>query len=594
MKKFFMPLVLSMFMITTSCTKSDSAKVKADGSLEKVLNIVVGAKVKGFDPNQASDRYSGNEVARIYEGLLQFHYLKRPYELVPNLAESMPEVSSDGLTYTFKIKKGVMFHDNACFPNGKGRELTAEDFVYSIKRMADPREQSKGWWLIDGKIKGLNAWKEKSGKADKTDYSEKLEGIQAIDKYTLKFVLSKPFPQFLYSLAMPFTYAVPKEAVQKYGKEFINNPVGTGPFITGKYTQANKIVYTKNPNYRDEFYPTQGAPGDKERGLLKDAGKKIPLVDKLVVKIMTEEQTRWLNFKKGKLDSMSIPTEEFANVMIPGKGLSDSFKKQGIVERKVVGLDVTYNAFNHEHELFKNNKKLRQAMSSAFDRDSYNKKFYQGVSLAAQSVVPPNIAGHIMNFKGPYQNFNVEQAKKLLSEAGFPDGNGLPEITLHYTYSTKSRQMAEVFQQNMSKIGIKIKPTGVTWPELVKLVNTKQTMMFSMAWGADYPDAENFLQLLYSKNSAPGANGSNYSNPEFDKMFEKAAIMSDSPERTALYEKMYKFAAEEVPWVIGFHRVTYGLIHGWVENSKSIEFDHGMAKYKNINMAKKADLLKKL
>ncbi len=591
MSKLLITVLISTFF---SCTKSNKATVKADGTIEKVLNIVVSANVKGFDPNQASDRYSGNEAARIYEGLLQFHYLKRPYELIPNLAESMPEVSSDGLSYTFKIKKGVLFHDDACFPNGKGRELTASDFDYSIRRMADKKEQSKGWWLIDGKIKGLNEWRETTGGSEASNYAAPVAGIKVLDKYTIKFTLSKPFPQFLYSLAMPFTYAVPKEAVQKYGKEFINHPVGTGPFITGKYTQGNKIVYTKNPNYRDEFYPTEGSPGDKEKGLLKDAGKKIPLVDKIIVKIMTEEQTRWLNFKKGKLDSMSIPTEEFANVMIPGKGLSDDFKSKGIVERKVVGLDVTYNAFNHENELFKTNKKLRQAMSAAFDRENFNKKFFQGISQPAQSVVPPNIAGHINGFKGPYQNLNIELAKKLLAEAGFPEGKGLKEITLHYTYSTKSRQMAEVFQQNMSKIGIKIKPVGVTWPELVKLVNTKQTMMYSMAWGADYPDAENFLQLLYSKNGAPGANGANYNNQEFDSMFEKAALMEDSPERTALYEKMYKFAAEEVPWIIGFHRVTYGLIHGWVENSKSIEFDHGMVKYKNVDMAKKAELLKKL
>ncbi len=588
MKNLIFILVLSIFSCTKNSSTSSTAGAAAGG--EKVLNLVVTADVKGFDPNQASDLYAGNEVARVYEGLLQFHYLKRPYQLEPNLADGMPTVGDGGLSYTFKLKKGVMFHDDACFPNGKGRELTAEDIAYSIKRMGDPKEQSKGWWLIEGKIAGLDDWR----KNGNSDYTKEIAGIKVIDKHTIKFTLSRPFPQFLYAFAMPFTYAVAKEAVTKYGKEFVNHPVGTGPFITGKYNQGNQIVYTKNPNYRTVTYPSEGESGDSAKGFLKAAGQKLPLVDKIVVKIMKEEQTRWLNFLKGNLDAMGIPTEQFTNVMVPGKGLSDKFKKMGVMERKSVGLDVTYTAFNHEHELFKNNVKLRQAMSLAQDRDMVNKKFYQGISIPAQSITPPNIAGHIDGFVGQYQNLNIVKAKELLSEAGFPEGKGLPEITLHYTYNTKSRQIAEVFQQNMSKIGVKIKPVGVTWPELMKVVNTKQSMMFSMAWGADYPDAENFLQLLYSKNSAPGANGSNYSDPEYDAMFVKASMMEDSPERTALYEKMYKYVSEKVPWILGFHRVGYGLSHGWFKNYKFTEFNHGVAKYYDIDNAAKGELKTKL
>ncbi len=587
MKNLLFILVLSIF----SCTKnnSTSSAAGAEGA-QKVLNLVVTADVKGFDPNQASDLYAGNEVARVYEGLLQFHYLKRPYQLEPNLADGMPTVGDGGLSYTFKLKKGVMFHDDVCFPNGKGRELVAEDIAYSIKRMGDPKEQSKGWWLIEGKIAGLDDWR----KNGNSDYSKEISGIKVIDKHTIKFTLSRPFPQFLYAFAMPFTYAVAKEAVTKYGKEFVNHPIGTGPFITGKYNQGNQIVYTRNPNYRTVTYPSEGESGDSAKGFLKSAGQKLPLVDKIVVKIMKEEQTRWLNFLKGNLDAMGIPTEQFTNVMVPGKGLSDKFQKMGVMERKSVGLDVTYNAFNHEHELFKDNVKLRQAMSLAQDRDMLNKKFYQGVSIPAQSITPPNIAGHINGFVGEYQNLNIEKAKAKLAEAGYPEGKGLPEITLHYTYNTKSRQIAEVFQQNMSKIGVKIKPVGVTWPELMKVVNTKQSMMFSMAWGADYPDAENFLQLLYSKNSAPGANGSNFSNPEYDAMFVKASMMEDSPERTALYEKMYKFVSDKVPWILGFHRVGYGLSHGWFKNYKFTEFNHGVAKYYDIDNSAKNELKTKL
>ncbi len=582
-------LLSFVLFFTVSCTKN---KRTANG--EKVLYISTPAKVKGFDPNEASDLYSGNEVARVYEGLLQFHYLKRPYKLVPNLATAMPEVSTDGLTYTFKLKKGVLFHDNECFPEGKGREMTSADVVYSIKRLADPKLQSKGWWLVDGKIAGLNEWREKNADSAKVNYEEIITGVKAIDSHTVQFKLTKPFPQFLYALAMPFTYVVPKEAVEKYGAEFLNNPVGTGPFFTGKYTQGNKITYIKNPKYRDEFYPSEGEAGDEAKGLLKDKGKKIPLVDKVVVSVITEEQTRWLNFLKGKLDTMTIPAEQFNQVIVPGKGLAEDFTKKGIRAEKKVGLDVTYNAFNHEHPLFKDNVKLRQAMSAAFDRDKINKNFFYGISVPAQSIVPPNIAGHINGYAGPYQSFNLELAKKLLKEAGYPGGKGLPEITYHYKYDTKGRQMTEMFQQMMSQIGIRVKPMGVTWPELMKLVNTKQTMMFGMAWGADYPDAENFLQLLYSANKAPGSNGSNFHDPEFDKMYEKASIMGDTPERTALYEKMYKFASEKVPLIFGFHRVGYGLLHSWLKNYKFTEFNHGIAKYFDIDSKAKTESSDKL
>lgn len=586
MKFIFYILLLSFAF---SCTNS-----KKDKDGEKVLRLSTTAKVKGFDPIQASDLYSGNEIARVYEGLLQYHYLHRPYKLVPNLAQSMPEVSTDGLTYTFKLKKGVLFHDNSCFEKSKGREMKASDVVYSIKRLADPKLQSKGWWLIDGKIAGLNEWRKKSSSESSSDYSTVLEGVKVIDDYTVQFKLTKPFPQFLYALAMPFTYVVPKEAVESYGEEFINNPVGTGPFTTGVYTQGNKIVYTKNPNYRDEFYPSEGETSDKENGLLKDAGKKIPLVDKLIVRVMIEQQPRWLNFLKGKLDSVTIPPEKFTDVIIPGTGLSGDFKKKGIVAKTKVGIDVTYSAFNHQHELFKDNVKLRRAMSLAFDRDKYNKAFFYGLSRSAQSIVPPGVDGYDKNYKGSYQYFDLEKSKKLLKEAGYPEGKKLPEITYYFNAGTKSRQMAEMMKQMMSKIGVKLKLMGVTWPELLKIINTKQAMMFTMAWGADYPDAENFLQLLYSPNEAPGSNASNFKNAAFDELFKKASVMPNTPERTALYNQMKKISSDEVAMIYGFHRVGYGLIHSWLKNFKFTEFSHGMAKYYNLDLEAKNQNIEKL
>lgn len=585
---FWQKLLLIAALITLgSCTKKTDLN-------EKVLNLVVPADVKGFDPIQASDLYSTGEIARVYEGLYQYHYLKRPFELEPALAEAMPEVSKDGLTYTIKLKKGVYFQDNECFPEGKGREVEASDVVYSIKRLADPKNQSTGWWVLDGKLKGLNEWREEISKTNTADYSKKIEGIQAKDKYTVEFKLVQPFPQFLYSLAMPFTFVVPREAVEKYGKEFLNHPVGTGAFITTKYEQSNKIIYTKNPTYRDEFYPSEGEASDKEAGYLDDAGKKLPLVDKIVVNIQIEDQPRWLAFEKGRLDYVAIPKDNFSQVVTPDKGMTDKYAKKGIVLSISPDLDVTYIAFNFENKLFRDNVNLRRAMSLAYDGEKTNELFYNNTAIAAQSAVPPGIAGYDKDYKNPYKAYDIEKAKKLLAQAGYPEGKGLPTITYDTLANTVSRQMGELFRTQMSKIGIKIDVRTNTWPELTKKVDTRQTMTFGMGWGADYPDAENFLGLLYGPNSSPGSNGANYNDPEFNKLFEKAKVMQHSPERTALYEKLNKMVAEDVPWIFGVHRTKFTVKHGWLKNYKFTPFDQGIAKYLGVDIEKKKEIYPKL
>lgn len=582
-------LLIVALAFSFGCTKSRNLD-------EKVLRVVADQKVKGLDPIDAGDTYSSNEVARVYEGLLQYHYLKRPYTLIPNLAESMPEVSEDGLTYTFKIKKGVLFHDNKCFKDGKGRELVAEDFVYSIKRLADSKNTSQGWWLLDGKLKGLNEWRDKYADADKTNYEEEVEGVKSLDSHTLQFKLKKPFPQFLYSLAMVFTYAVPREAVEYYGKEFLNNPVGTGPFVTGTYTQSTQIVYTKNPNYRDEFYPTEGAPGDKEAGLLDSAGKKLPLVEKVIVNIIPETQPAWLSFEKGKTDYYGIPKDNFETVLTPSREITDAYAKKGIGLEVTPDLDVTYIAFNFDDPLFKGEKGLllKRAMSLAYDVSESNKLFYGDTGVPAQTIIPPGVAGYDKDYVNPYAGHDIEKAKELLKQAGYPEGKGLPVLQYETTATSTARQMGEFLAKKMADIGIKIQVNTNTWPELVKKTHARQAQMFGMAWLADYPDAENFLQLLYGPNASPGPNGANYNDPEFNRKFEEATVMQDSPERTKLYEAMNQEVAEQVPYIFGVHRTSFVVKHGWLKNHKFSTFSHGNAKYMDIDLAKKAELIEKL
>lgn len=565
---------------------------KQNNFTEREINLVSPEKISGFDPINASDKYSGNEAGKVYEGLFEFHPLKRPYELMPNLAASMPEVSKDGLTYTFKIRKGVLFHDSPAFTGGIGREMKADDVIYSYKRLADPKLSAKGWWVLDDRIVGLNEWREKYSQAETTDYSEAIEGLKKVDDYTFQMKLKKPYPQFLYALAMPYTFIVAKEAVEHFGKEFLNYPVGTGPFVLPKFDQSSMIVYTRNTKFREKFYPSEGEEGDDKLGLLADAGKKIPLVDKINVYIIVESQPKWLSFMKAKNDMIEIKDVNIQQTLTPENELRPEHKEKGMRLFMLPMLDVAYFAFNHENPIFKN-VKLRQAMNLAYDRDGANKLFHENTAFIAQGPVPPGLAGHRKEFKNPYSKLDVEQAKKLLVEAGYPGGKGLPEITIQTRNETVARQQIEFFAKCMDKIGIKISVGMNTWPELVNKVTKKQHQMYTMAWGADYPDAENFLGLLYCPNQSPGSNGANYCNPEFDALYSKATIMQDSPERTAMYEKLNEMVALDVPWIFGFNRTDIYLTQAWLKNYKVMEFNHNQFQYLNVDLEVKKQLSKK-
>ena len=582
MRNILLALTVAAATALTGCAKKQDAS-------ERVLNIVSPAEIKGYDPIMSDDLYSGREIAKIYEGLLAYHYLKMPYELIPNLAEAMPEVSKDGITYTFKIRKGVLFQDDAAFPNGKGREVEASDFVYSIKRLADSKNQASGWWILDGKLKGLNEWRDKNANLPATNYDEEVEGLKALDKYTLQFKLAKPFPQFLYSLAMGFTSVVSKEVVAKYGKEFINHPVGTGPYVLPKFDQGKRIVYTKNPTFREKFYPSEAS--SEYQNLLGDAGKKLPLVDKVIVHVMVESQPAWLKFNKGEIDYFGVPKDNFATAVKDNK-ISGELADKGIVLTISPQLDVTYTSFNYDNKLF-HNTNLRRAMYLAYDEAKANELFYNNTAFPAQSIVPPGIAGNDPAYKNQWKGPNIELAKKTLALAGYPEGKGLPEIVYDIPDSTTSRQMGEYFQKQMEQIGIKIKISASPWPEFQAKLKKRSGQMFGIAWGADYPDAENFLQLFYGPNSAPGANSSNYNDPKFNKEFEQAVMMQDSPARTALYEKLNKYIAEEAVSLFGVHRQAYTLQQSWLRNYRASDLHHDNVQYLNLDTAKKEEMAKK-
>ena len=533
--------------------------------------------------------YTNKEVSKVYEGLFEYDYLKESFQLVPNLATELPTISADGLIYTIKIKKGVHFQDNVCFAGGKGRELVAEDFVYSLKRVADPHAQSSWFSLLYNRIEGLDAWREKYKDRAIADCAEAVSGLKALDKHTLQITLTKPWPQLNYILAMSFSYAVPQEAVSYYGKEFLNHPVGTGAFILEEFKpQLNKLVYRKNPTFRDKFFPSEAS--EKYEHMLVDAGKKLPMVDKIITYILPEEQPRWLKFQKGKADIIDLSHASMALEVVNKDGVVLPLQEKGVQLSHEPEQAVYYYVFNNGHKLFKNNIKLRQAIALAFDREGYNQLFYKGTALPAQSLIPPGLGGYQAAYTNPYNAYNVAKAKQLLAESGYPEGKGLPLISLEGGADTLSRQKGEFFQKCMAQIGVKVKVVPNIFPELIKKIHQKQTMMHALASIGSYPDAADFLNLLYKDAQKIGGMGANFSDAEYNALYEKATVMQPSPARRDLYERLNRIAAEKLPAIYVIHTKHPILYHGWVKNYRWSDCHYGNEQYIDIDLKVKKHL----
>ena len=579
-------LLLTLLIAVVSCTKGSNVP---DNSVSYSLNI----NLKSLDPANASDEPTNEVIPNIYDTLLQYHYLKRPLQVEPLLAAALPQISKDGLTVTFKIKPGVKFQDDAAFPDGKGREVTANDFIYSWKRIADPKTQSEGFWIFDGKIKGLNEWRDKIGKGE-VNYDTPIEGLQAPDPHTLVIKLNQPYYQLEYVLTMGYTAPVPKEAVEKYGAEFINHPVGTGPYKLESWIRGNKVVLTKNPTWHGGTYPTEGEASDKENGLLADAGKPLPFVEKIIIHEVPEDQPRWLNFMKGATDYATIPKDNFDAAVGPGNVLKPELVAKGIKMTQFPQPDITYIGFNMDDPILGKNVNLRRALALAYDQNVSNEKFYNNRVVSAASPIPPSLEGYDPEFKNPYKEHNVSKAKEFMKKAGYPDGKGLPPLEYNISSSTTARQMGEFVTQQFDKIGVKVNIVSNSWPQFNDRLRQKKAQMFGIAWGADYPDAQNMFQLLYSKNAAPGPNNSNFSNKEFDKLYEASLKLPPGPERTKLYHKMRDIFVEELPWIPNTHRIGYIVQHGWLHNLKKHKTLHGHYKYLRVDEAKKKELKAKL
>ncbi len=582
-------LLAGTALFATGCGRG---RLEAERPAADMVMYAETSRIRGFDPALVSDVASIQAVQKIYESLLQYAYLDRPYHVEPLLAAALPEIAPDGLTYLFIIRRGILFQDDPCFKatRGRGRELTAADFVYAIRRVMDRKTGSPGTWAFTDRIVGLDEWRATTGGDQPSDYDRPIVGLAAPGRYTLRLQLKRPCPQLLWLLALHYSTAVPQEAVAFYGREFVNHPVGTGPFILHACQPNYRYEFVRNPQWRTtgrgDRYPASNDPADPP-ALRADAGRPIPFLDRIVQYVVEDRTTAWLLFLAGQLDSTSLARDNWEAVFGPAQRINPALARQGIRAASAPTLEIYYLGFNMDDPVVGRNRLLRQALSQAFDEEAYQRFFHYRVTRPA-SPIPPAVAGYT---PCPQRYpFDLARARQLLAEAGYPDGRDPQtgrrlQLTLEVgsAENPEHRQAVELIGTFLSRIGVVVTPRYNNWPAFLAKLERRQAQLFFISWVADYPEAENFLQLFYGPNSSPGPNRSNYANPEFDRLYEQARGQPDSPARTALYQRMTDLVLADCPWILVAMPLDDTLRHAWLDNYKYHDFPYGMVKYYRLD-----------
>lgn len=577
-------IALVILFAAGGCTERESSTALKG----KVLRLVLKDNVKTADPVNMYDIVGGDVLYQMYETPYQYNYLgEKSEELIPLLADGMPTLSKDRLTYTLKIKKGVRYQDDECFKTsqGKGRELVAADFIYAWKRHANPKNESQGFWVFDGKVVGMSEFAKKFGtKPDDEVMKEDIEGLKAVDDHTVQIKLVKPYPQLTNVMAMTFTSPVPPECVQHYGKDLTRHPIGTGPFRVKSYDPTYKIVLVKNENYHGETFPTVDKIAKKYRAdSAQYAGKPLPLVDAIDFEVVKEEQPRWLGFMTGKYDQIQLPKDNFNSAVKNGNQVTDEMKAKGVQLSIEPALSFWYVSINMQDPILGKNKYLRQAIAAATDRETWLKLIKNGCGEVQNQMSPPSVPDRCP--ENSYRwNFDLKRAKELMAKAGYPDGKGLPVFKWDTRNGEMSeRQIAELVTKNYAQIGLKVEVVQNTFPAYLDKAHKGNLQLSKGGWVMDYPDAENNYQLLYGPNKSPGPNEANYDNPEFNKLYEKVALMPSGPERRKLICEIEKIVQEEAPWAYGFYENEYRLANKWVKNFHTAELAFTKWKFVDVD-----------
>lgn len=551
-----------------------------EGKGNKSLNIALTSEVSTLDPVNSFDNVSGSVIYNVYEQLYEYHYLNRPYELKPLLAESMPIIENQGKRYVIKLKKNIQYHDHKAF-GGKPRFVKAEDFITQIKRLSFAPLNSTGWWIIDGVVEGVNDFKKNVGNDFNKFKSTAIKGVSAPDDYTLVINLDQPSPQFIYKLAMSFISPVPLEVVEWEKNDLNNKVVGTGPFFVTKI-DSKEISLSKFTQYHESFYPAEGDRYANSRGLLKDSGEKIPFIDSINFKIVKENKERYDMFLKGDLDFIILPQEFYSQVFDDVGNLKENIKSTDIRLQTMPTLTYWWLAFNMRDPLIGKNLNLRKAIAHAIDMNKYIALFTNNTGQKANSILPPGIVGYDPSSTLPY-DYNKELAKDYLAKAGYPGGKNLPEIIYDTRAESKiSNDQAEFCKEQLGQIGIKVKIVKNNFKQYLDKSRTGQLQFFQDGWTLDYPDAENIFQLLVSTNYPPGPNASFYTNKEFNKMYERLSKLPDGEEKKQLIIKMEKMVNEDLPWIMQYYSRNFILYHDYVKNYRPSDLIWSYPKYLRV------------
>ena len=563
----------------------------ASGKLKSARIPMRSDGPKSLDPIRGSTTYENQCASQTVETLLQYKYLKRPFEYEPLLLTELPQ-SDDGLTWHFTLKDNIFFHDNACFPQGKGRKVTSADVIYSWKRMADIKgANSKVWWLMKDTIKGFDEYKDAQNEAAAFDYDAPVEGLEVVNDREFKVTLRQKSQSFMWKLCMFQTAVVAREAVEKYGERFGLTPVGTGPFIVkeGDWQQGLGIKFTRNTNYHEAYYPAEHMKSDEADGLHLAAGQRLPILDEVQVVFYKTDQPMWLEFKADKLDYAQVPAENFPEAFSKRtRKLKREMKNKGMKGYPVELLDFIFRGFNMEDKVLGGSsekaKYLRQAICCALDWDEQNEAFYNGINLVYDGVIPPGLPGYPKGGQSDkaYRGLDLERAKELLARAGYPNGDGLPTIDYYTSRAQNGQEQSEMISTQLSKIGINVQVHLLDFSQLIKKVDEKSAQFFSFAWSSDYPDGENNLALFYGPNEAPGSNHFNYKNAEYDKLYEQIVSMPPSPDRDEIYEKMQSMLMEDCPFAGSMARTRFFVVTERMKNFKPVETFENWYKYVDV------------
>lgn len=544
----------------------------------KVLRWEFQTAETGFDPALVSDNYSSTVIEAILEPLVTYDYLARPAKLLPLTITAMPEVSDGGKTFLFKLKKGIHFSADPIF-KGKKRELVAEDYAYSIKRLMDPKLRAQMRFLVDNKIVGLNELAAQAEKTGKFDYDAKIPGLEVVDRYSLRIRLTQPDYNFLYILAMPTVGAVAREVIEHYKDDTQGHPVGTGPYMLKQWIRGSKIVLVANPDYRGMTWDFQPGDDPEDKAIVAAMkGKKMPTIGSIEVFIMEEEQSRWLAFQRGELDVLRFPGS-FAPIALPEGKLAPDLVKKGITISRIVEPEITYTAYNMQDPIVggfeKEKVALRRALTMAYSNADEIRIIRKGQAIEAQSPVPFGVVGHNPKYRSSIPH-DPALANALLDKFGYKKGkdgyrnlpNGKP-FTIKLTTETNavSREFDELWKKAFDSIGVRMEVDKGKFSDHYRAAKQCQLQMWGQAWIADYPDGENFMQLLYGPNTG-ASNNACYKSPAFDKLYEQTRSMPNSPERDRLFEQMARQLEADTPWRLGVSRYRTQFIQPQVKGYK--------------------------